>query len=795
MILARTNINSCMRARAIGAVAALLALAAWLFSTASALADPAVYADSSADGKNVFFTTTEKLVPGDTDNRVDVYERFFEEATGIETFVTREVSTGPVGGNDAHDVSFDAISENGLRIFFSTSESLVGEDKDLAVDVYMRNLTTGATIWVSRPDASCSAPSCGSAAKNVSFDSASTAGTRVLFSTEESLHSDDGDAVEDVYVRDIGAGTTALVSEAASPCSTPGCGDGAEPAFFDGASADALTVAFGSEEALGDEDVDSEEDIYVRDVGGADTSLASATAACPEGLGPGACTPIFRDISSDGSHVFYETREQVAPGQDTDKRQDVYGWAGAAPILVSGGPGGGGEEDATYAGAGEDGSSVFFQTNESLSAEDEDVTADVYLRSGPATVFVSTGPTDGAAGASASFERTSPDGSVVLFRTATKLTLQDGDSSFDIYSRDTETSTTTLLSVAGADCTGSCGTGESTFAGASLDNSAVFFRTTEPLVAADTDSSPDVYRHLGGQTTLVSTGPNAKNGVSNPHLADVSEDASHALLTTNERLTSADIDTEPDVYDRVAGETLLVSTRNPDELVLGPAVPALTGTTPTSPGVSTEPRVRGEADLGTSIKVYATPDCSGAPVANGSAAELEGAGILVKVAPGSTSSFHATATLLNDTSACSVAGLTYHQVSEAPGGGEGGGGSGGGGGGGTGSGGGTQTSPKSGSGGTQVGGAPGHVMPHTRITFAPASKTRQRRPNFQFVDSTGQEGTRFLCAVDRGRWRSCSSPTKLRTLPRGRHTFKVKGVNSGLWESHPAARSFKVVSR
>ena len=69
--------------------------------TAAAQAAPVAYGGSSEDGGKVFFTTSAKLVPGDTDNHTDVYERFFDTQVGIETFVTRELSTGPTGGNDA----------------------------------------------------------------------------------------------------------------------------------------------------------------------------------------------------------------------------------------------------------------------------------------------------------------------------------------------------------------------------------------------------------------------------------------------------------------------------------------------------------------------------------------------------------------------------------------------------------------------------------------------------------------------------------------------------------------------
>jgi hypothetical protein len=86
------------------------------------------------------------------------------------------------------------------------------------------------------------------------------------------------------------------------------------------------------------------------------------------------------------------------------------------------------------------------------------------------------------------------------------------------------------------------------------------------------------------------------------------------------------------------------------------------------------------------------------------------------------------------------------------------------------------------------------VAPQTRITFAPAFKTRARRPVFRFADSTGQDGTTFLCKIDRQRWHGCSSPQRLKPQRHGRHVFKVIGSNSGLSEPSPVTRKFKVVS-
>src|SRR5712675_2352743 len=156
-----------------------LAALALALCAPNALAAPAVYAGASADGESVFFTTTEKLVPGDTDNKRDVYERFYDAEPGVESYVTREVSSGPVGGNDAYDVSFDGVSQNGLKVFFSTAEALVAEDRDLADDIYVRNLTTGVTSLVSKADPSCPQPGCGEGSSPASFDAVSADGSRV----------------------------------------------------------------------------------------------------------------------------------------------------------------------------------------------------------------------------------------------------------------------------------------------------------------------------------------------------------------------------------------------------------------------------------------------------------------------------------------------------------------------------------------------------------------------------------------------------------------------------------------
>ena len=90
-----------------------------------------------------------------------------------------------------------------------------------------------------------------------------------------------------------------------------------------------------------------------------------------------------------------------------------------------------------------------------------------------------------------------------------------------------------------------------------------------------------------------------------------------------------------------------------------PSAPLLKSTDPASPGLSGTPRIRGAAEAGSTVRVYAGAACAGAPVATGSAAELDSPGLRVEVGEGVTATFSATATdAADNTSACS-ASISY----------------------------------------------------------------------------------------------------------------------------------------
>jgi Tol biopolymer transport system component len=776
-------------------------------ATSSSVAHASVpnYKAASADGEVVFFETDEQLVPGDTDTKRDVYERSFDSEVGA--YVTREVSLGPTGGNDAYAAQFEGASGDGMRVFFSTEERLVAADTDRSSDVYMRDLETGATQLVTQGGSEC-APGCGNGTFGATFADANDAGTRVFFETKEKLVAGDTDKASDLYVRDLQAEETELVSVGESAC-LPGCGNGEFDVSRRGISADGSHAYFTTEESLTPADSDGALDVYARDLETGVTSLVSQ-GGCG-GCGNSGAVPIFDGSSANGSRVFFSTDEHLV-GTDTDQATDIYGrdLPNGPTFLVSGGSG---EGTASYAAVAADGSHVFFTSAESLLPADTDAANDVYEWNGGALELVTTAPCATLCGVT--FDAVSSDSSQVVFNSGAQLSPEDTDSKEDIYRQEVGGGAPALVSRGEVGCP-ACGNGsaDARFSEASADASRVVFTTAEDLLPADGDEEDDIYLRdvgdgtpAGGETSLVTTSPSycpLTRGHCGATYVGSSADGRHVFFRTVERFTLEDGDNEADVYERFLGNvpgedmTRLVSTGNSPDLELGPAPPHLTATDPASPGESRTPRVLGEAEMGSSVKIYASADCSGEPVASGSAAQLLAPGLTVAPVPlGSTTGFRATAEAEGFVSSCS-APIFYAQDSEASEG-EGPGGSGGGdSGGGASNGGGifwivgTTKAPTS----TAKPQGPTYVAPHTRITFAPASKTRLRRPSFRFTDSTGQAGTTFRCKLDRKSWKGCSSPLRLERLSRGRHLLEVRAVNgAGTVEATPARRAFKVVPR
>jgi hypothetical protein len=487
------------------------------------------YVGASADGRRVYFRTSEALVASDTDDCTpaglarpcfDIYERFGATTTLL--------STGPNGGNGSNDADFLGNSADGTRVLIGTAESLVSADTDSTCgidhnnpcpDIYERSSSGSTTLLTT-------GPSGGNGPFPTYFSGVSTDGSRVTFGTRESLVSADTDSSEDVY--EHSAAGTAIVSTG------PAGGNGAFDALVSGRSADGSRIFFRTAESLVSSDTDSSGDVYERS-GGTTTIVSTGPAG-----GNGTPSAHFDGASADGTRVFFTTEESLVSG-DTDAQEDVYQRSGGTTTLISTGASGNGSQPALFEGLSQDGTHVFFRTKFPLVASDTDSSFDVYDRSGGTTTLISTGPADGNGAFDANFSGASADGAGVFFTSAEKLVSTDTDSRQDVYQR--LGGTTTLLSTGPG---GGNGAVDAYFGGASTDGARVFFHTDEALTATDTDSFQDVYERYNGATTLISTGSNAAQAA---FFVNASDDGKHVFFYSPAQLATGDTDSQQDVYD------------------------------------------------------------------------------------------------------------------------------------------------------------------------------------------------------------------------------------------------------
>jgi hypothetical protein len=108
----------------------------------------------SADGNRVFFETSEALVPQDTNGAMDVYE-WEREGTG-SCPVGRGGCLYLISSGESGEPSYFAeASTDGSDVFFFTRQSLVGQDSDELVDVY--DARVGGGIALQNPPAEAAA--------------------------------------------------------------------------------------------------------------------------------------------------------------------------------------------------------------------------------------------------------------------------------------------------------------------------------------------------------------------------------------------------------------------------------------------------------------------------------------------------------------------------------------------------------------------------------------------------------------------------------------------------------------
>jgi uncharacterized repeat protein (TIGR01451 family) len=345
-----------------------------------------------------FVSSANNLGPQDTDRfGLDPDERdiyVHDFITGVTTLVS-VAATGTDSGNWwSEDLIFHPTDST--KVIFTSAASNLGplDSNGTSTDIYLRDLAAGTTTLLSVNAAGLQAGARGSSSK----PALSADGSTMAFeSTALDLVDHPVTPAHNVYVRDLMTGVTSLVSVNAA--GTDGGNAGSQdPAI----SPDGTMVAFGSFASdLGPEDPDLDADVYLRDLEHGTTLLVSAAADDRSD---------FPEFSPDGQKLAYlyglaflrrgaDGTVQVVDAADTDH---------PAPRM----------EHPAFS---PDSATVVFTTGEALVPRDNQGSHDVYvfdLASGR-TELVSAAETQASNGNGDSGRRTgpvfSPDGNAIAY--------------------------------------------------------------------------------------------------------------------------------------------------------------------------------------------------------------------------------------------------------------------------------------------------------------------------------------------------------------------------------------------
>jgi Tol biopolymer transport system component len=386
----------------------------------------------SPDGTKVAFdSNSTDLAPGDADTSLDVYVR--DLTTGVTTLVATTAAGGVGPGASIAGV----FSPDGTRLTYGATVS----PTDLRINVYVRDLVTGEQEMVS-VDAAGTGPG---DAWSLDTGTFSPDGRRLAFVSQAgNLVPNDRNGENDLFVRDLDAGVTTLVSVNAA-----GTGPGNTWTTDHGVfSPDGTKLAFASRASdLVPVDTNGVTDVFLRDLTRATTTLVSVNASGTDsarGLPSDSSESTTPAFSPDGRKVAFGSYASDFGPVDTDPNIDVYLrdlTAGTTTLVSTNGDGtdsaGAGSYWPEFAGQG---STLLFESRGNLGPPDTNGASDVYVADlSTGTVTLVSANADGTNGGNdyshdASISR---DGRTIVFESfASDLgptDTNDGDSRMDVY--------------------------------------------------------------------------------------------------------------------------------------------------------------------------------------------------------------------------------------------------------------------------------------------------------------------------------------------------------------------------
>jgi hypothetical protein len=336
---------------------------------------------------------------------------------------------------------------------------------------------------------------------------------------------------------------------------------------FSAISSDGRFVVFDSSaNNLVANDTNGFTDVFIRDRQTGITTLVSVDSNGIQGNSDSS----FSSISASGRFVVFESSATNLVQNDTNGVSDIFIYdqqTGSTSRVSVDSDGNEANGLSTFAAVSDDGRFVTFSSSASnLVVNDTNGVSDIFIRDiqTGTTSLVSVDSNGNQANSSSDAPAISTDGRFITFTSSASNLVPDDTNGFqDIFIRDQLTGTTSLVSIS------SDGVQQndnfSFFSDVSSDGRFVVFDSdASNLVASDTNGSNDIFirDQLTGTTSLVSvssTGIQGDNFSSNPNISADGRFVTFESFANNLVANDDNFDSEIFIFDRLTATTSLVS--------------------------------------------------------------------------------------------------------------------------------------------------------------------------------------------------------------------------------------------
>ncbi len=333
-------------------------------------------------------------------------------------------------------------------------------------------------------------------------------------------------------------------------------------------SADGRFVAFASDASnLVPDDKNGSTDVFVRDLLKGTTTLVSVSSKGAEGNRPS----YWPFISADGRYVTFTSEADNLVDNDTNTYGDVFLHdikTGTTELISVATDGKSGDDLSFWSSVSSDGRYVAFMSNaNNLVASDTNYSADIFLRDREkgTTTLVSLAYDGAQANSQSEYPVISADGRYIAFASdATNIVSDDTNGYRDVFEYDRQTGKTIRVSLSTNGAQADNGTQVFVMSISSDGRYVAFGSLATTLLADDTNGVWDIFVHDRdkGETTRVSLASDGTQANQGSYGDSISPDGRYVTFGSNAtNLVTGDSNNVMDVFvhDRQAGTTERVS--------------------------------------------------------------------------------------------------------------------------------------------------------------------------------------------------------------------------------------------